>query len=377
MNNSIDTTYNVVGLMSGTSLDGLDIVHCTFHLAGDGVVNFRLNACETVQYPPSWQEKLRAEDLTKMSGLELALADAELGCFMGEQAKRFLERHGLIADLVGSHGHTVFHQPEKALTVQIGSGAHLSAVCGIDVVSDFRRLDVALGGQGAPLVPAGEMLLLGKYDWWWNLGGICNLSWRSGEDIRACDITFCNMVMNRLALRKGMRFDDRGQLASKGKLIPDLFEILNKLDFIEKEEPKSLGFEWVSEKVFPLFDEKNCTEEDLLFTAVRHIASQIGRKAKAISGAGGKKMLATGGGSHNDFLMEQIARELGGHITVEKPDGQLADYKEAVIFALLGLLRKCGRVNVLGKATGSGIDHSGGSVFLAPVDLSNDTSAGI
>ena len=256
-------------------------------------------------------------------------------------------------DCIASHGHTVFHQPERGITVQIGSPAHIKAVTGLPVISDFRSLDVALGGQGAPLVPAGDLLLFGEYDYCLNLGGIANISFTSAENERlAFDVTFCNMVLNYLAARKGMAYDEGGQMAGSGSLIKELQAALMEWSYYDQKGPRSLGFEQVSADIFPLLQYEGVS--DVLHTCVLHVAHKIAECCKTPG-----RMLITGGGAHNTFLHEQIQHALSG-VEVVYPEPWLVDYKEAIVFSLLGALRVWGKENVLSSVTGASADSVSG-----------------
>lgn len=343
----------VVGLMSGTSLDGLDICLTWF---GEGEnFDWRLERAETISYSEEWLEQLKSAE--KCSGAELIRLDREYGNYLGEQVNLFLK--SIPAEqqpaFVSSHGHTIFHRPDLGFTYQLGSGASLAATCGISVVNDFRSQDVALGGQGAPLVPIGDRLIFGEYDYCLNLGGFANISFEQAGKRIAFDICAVNYVLNRLAQREGKLFDENGTLAAKGKNIPELLAQLNALSFYKKSPPKSLGREWVEEIIFPLLSANEKTE-DLLRTFMEHSAEQI----SAVCASRGK-MLVTGGGAHNGFLMELLREKCKAEIIV--PDKKIVEFKEALIFALLGWLRWNGKTNVLAEVTGAKSDSCSGSIY--------------
>jgi anhydro-N-acetylmuramic acid kinase len=346
-------SLSVIGLMSGTSLDGLDI--CLARFSDDsGHWNYEIEAAETVSYPEEWVKKLlRAE---KTAGAELMNLHREYGNSLGECVNDFLKKHSAEKPLfVASHGHTIFHQPVAGYTFQLGDGEAIKSVCGIPVVSDFRTLDVSLGGQGAPLVPVGDALLFSQYEYCLNLGGIANISFDEDGKRIAFDICAINYVLNRLANRLGKSFDKNGRFSAAGKIIPEVLEKLNALPYYKKSPPKSIGREWIEETIFPLLPE-NLKTEDLLRTFSEHAAEQISR---VISGKG--KLLITGGGAHNTFFIDELQKKCKAEIVI--PDSKTIDFKEALIFAFLGLLRWNNKVNTLASVTGAGRDSSGGIIF--------------
>ncbi|MBQ0016882.1 MAG: anhydro-N-acetylmuramic acid kinase [Bacteroidales bacterium] len=360
--------YHIIGLMSGTSLDGLDIALCRFETSQVNVqspetgICFSLLHAATVPYPDEWQHRLAR--LPQASALDYALADVELGKWMGLQVANFVSQlpfeppHEMV---VASHGHTIFHQPQSGLTAQIGKGDCIAAACGLPVVCDFRSLDVALGGQGAPLVPIGDQLLFGNYDACLNLGGFSNISFRCGL---AFDISPCNIVLNSLAYQLGYDYDPDGSLAKQGQIIDPLLPALNKLPFYRQAAPKSLGREWVDQLFMPVVQQFSTYDtHSLLRTVTEHIATQI---AHAISTHRTTpqpiQLLATGGGALNQFLIERIkSLSASTHVTI--PDTNVINYKEAIIFALLGLLRLIGQPNCLKRVTGAQTDCCGGHLI--------------
>lgn len=347
--------------MSGTSLDGLDLAYCVFQQSDKGFT-FKIEAAATIPYPKEMEDML--SNLFKASGLELTEAHTRLGIYIGREARKFLDLHQARPDFISCHGHTVFHQPQKGYTLQIGSGYHIMVESNCSVINDFRSLDVALGGQGAPLVPVGDELLFGQYDFCLNLGGIANLSGRTKENRIAYDICPANMVLNYLSRQLGHAYDAGGNLASNGENQPELLEKLNQLDFYNLSAPKSLGYEWVSEVVFPILKEAEKSAEDLLNTFCHHIAQQIRLSLEPFSGANQQSLLVTGGGAYNTFLIKLLQEELKTlDIKVVIPGKQILEYKEALIFALLGVLRIRGEVNTLASVTGARANSCGGQVF--------------
>ena len=348
--------YTVAGMMSGTSLDGIDLILCTFYRSS-GKWKYEMIQAVTYPYSPEWKSKLNgAAGLDAGSFMKL---HQEYGSYIGDLVNHFLAGSNTEVDLVASHGHTIFHQPEKSFTFQLGSGAALAARSRITTVSDFRTFDVALGGQGAPLVPIGDELLFGNYRFCLNLGGFANIS-NNRDGVRiACDICPVNMVTNHLAMRNGMEYDRNGITGSQGKIIPELVAALNDLDFYAKPAPKSLGREWVEEVFLPVLQRFNFSTADLLRSVYEHIAIQL---SNYINGFETGEVLVTGGGAFNIFLVELLRQKSRSTITI--PADQLVKFKEALIFAFLGLLRTLNEVNCLASVTGARQDSSGGIIHL-------------
>lgn len=353
--------YKVVGMMSGTSLDGLDLAYCLFRVK-DGHYSFSIEKATTVPYPADWQQRLGR--LVNASGMELSQAHIELGRYMGREVRKFINTHQLQPDLVASHGHTIFHQPQKGFSLQIGDGYALMLNSGCLVINDFRSLDVALGGQGAPLVPIGDELLFSQYDICLNLGGIANVSARHRQQRIAYDICPANMVLNHLSRQLSREYDEGGKLAAGGTLQPRLLEQLNELAYYRQLFPKSLGYEWVAEEVFPLLENQPVSPADLLHTFCHHIARQLRNALEPLAGKQDMSLLATGGGAYNDFLIALMRQELAPlNISVVVPEKDIIEYKEALVFALLGVLRLRKEVNCLASVTGASRDSCSGQVF--------------
>lgn len=358
---NLDQNITAIGLMSGTSCDGLDIAYCHFHVQS-GKWTYVIEAAETMAYEKNMLTQLK--QTTSMSGLELMNFDREFGFFCGQAVQRFLEKYNLASpQIVGSHGHTVFHTPETGLTFQLGSGAAMYAACSIPVACDFRSVDIALGGQGAPLVPMGDRLLFGEYDYCLNLGGISNISFIQDNQTVAFDICPVNMVLNYLAEKTGLAYDEDGKLAASGKVDASLLEKLNRLDFYTQQGPKSLGKEWFDQHFLPIVRaHESLGIPALLATCTEHIATQMAQVI-TIHEQTNKRLLATGGGAFNKHLMNVFSEKLHGYCTVELVDKETIAFKEALIFALLGVLRYKEENNVLCSSTGSRRDHCGGALY--------------
>ena len=351
-----EQSWNAVGLMSGTSLDGLDLAACQFTRDGD-CWKYRLVASTTALYTDEWTHKLSHS--MEMSAVELVQLDADYGKWMGNQVKAFIAQYQLDVDFIASHGHTVFHRPGLGFSTQIGHGAHIAAASGKPVICDFRSSDVALGGQGAPLVPIGDALLFSTFQYCLNLGGVANISFDDQGKRVAFDICPANMVLNYLANKKGLRYDEGGKLASSGEIIPGVLSELNSLPWYRMFPPKSLGREWFQEEFLPIVLQGNHPIENLLRTCCEHISYQV---AQVIQPAPGK-ILVTGGGAWNHFLVDRIREKTQADVVV--PDRGTVDFKEAIIFAFLGVLRWLGEPNCLESATGARKSVSGGCIYLA------------
>jgi anhydro-N-acetylmuramic acid kinase len=344
-----------IGLMSGTSLDGLDICYAEFRF--DEKWEFKIKAAECIGYDDEWKEKLSSAHL--QSEAELNRLHIEFGRFIGELTRKFLETSTLPKpDIICSHGHTVLHQPAKGITLQIGDGREIANITGMTCVNDFRSLDVSLGGQGAPLVPIGDKLLFSEFDACLNLGGFSNISFEYDGERCAFDICPVNIVLNELANRLGKSFDANGMMARSGKLNENLLHQLNSLDLYSSERRHSLAREWVESTVNPLMDISGLSTIDLLRTFVEHAAIQISRVIE--EQVAGGRVLITGGGTYNSFLMERVQAYSLADLVI--PDKEIIEFKEALIFAFLGVLRAENQINVLRSVTGAKKDTSSGTV---------------
>ena len=348
--------YSVMGLMSGTSLDGLDMALCHFFIE-EGSWSFEIERATTISYPKSLEMQLNTS--TRLSGEELSKLDIEIGSWFSKCVNDF-KQSGKV-DFIASHGHTIFHQPELKLTLQIGNGHILSVETGLPVIYDFRIMDVALGGQGAPLVPIGDKLLFKDYDACLNLGGIANISFDVDDRRIAFDISPCNMILNFLTGTIGKQFDDKGALAKSGEVIEELLTKWNALPYYSKVYPKSLGYEWVHDKILKSINIDKYAVSDLLCTAVEHIGIQMAEVINSIPKSEAK-ILVTGGGAKNTYLIERINAHLDAQKKLVVPDALIIDYKEALIFAFLGVLRERNEVNCLSSVTGASRDSSAGTM---------------
>ena len=359
MNSIEKDVFSVIGLMSGTSLDGLDIAFCRFEKIA-AKWQFELLASASISYNNEWISSLK--NAIQLSEDELVDLDNKYGLWLGDKTKDFIEQNNISADLIASHGHTVFHQPEKGLTLQIGCGQQIANITGIKVVCDFRKMDVSLGGQGAPLVPIGDEHLFGQYIACLNLGGIANVSFSVDSQRVAFDIGLANMLLNHIANKLGKPYDKSGLLARAGKIDQALLDKLNELDFYQLPYPKSLGYEWFLSDVLPLFDKSSASFNDQMATAVEHETQQIGKVfSNLIKGSG--EILVTGGGAFNDFFIERLQYYTPSHLQITVPDNHLVDFKEAIVFAFMGVLRIRNEDNCLKSVTGASENCSGGDIF--------------
>ncbi len=358
MTNIISKEYNVIGLMSGTSLDGLDIAFCKF-IIDNNKWTYEIIDAETIAYNDEWKQKLVA--LETSDALTFEQANVDYGLYLGQRVSDFIVKKNAKADFVSSHGHTIFHQPKNKLTVQIGAGSAIASKCKLTVVSDFRSLDVVLGGQGAPLVPIGDKLLFSDYEFCLNLGGFSNVSFEHKNKRIAYDICPVNLVMNSICKTIGKEYDENGELARAGMISTYLLNELNQLGYYKQlaNTPKSLGKEWVLKYINPLINQYELPEIDLLRTFCEHIAIQI---SKSLSHEPKGKIIATGGGVYNTFLMECIKKHTQHQLIV--PANKIIEFKEAMIFAFLGVLRMRHEINCLKSVTGASKDNCGGSIFL-------------
>lgn len=368
--------YDVIGLMSGTSLDGLDVAFCKFSKENN-YWQFKIESAKTYSYSPEW--KARLENLHQADALNFVKTHVQLGKLYAEIIRDFISKNGLKPQLISSHGHTIFHQPSNGFTSQIGDGSQIAAVTGIDTVCDFRSKDLALGGQGAPLVPIGDQLLFHEYDFCLNLGGIANVSfvknsspYKKNKPRIAFDICPVNMALNLLANEAGLAYDKNGALALTGKINSKLLKQLNEIKYYKTASPKSIGKEWFDKNFSLLIFNKSISLNDRLRTVIEHIAIQITKALEdELSQTAGdksvKQLLITGGGAHNKFLINCLDNLLSvsfaGKLKIKVPEKKIIDFKEAMIFAFLGILRLRNEVNVLHSVTGTKRDHVGGTIY--------------
>lgn len=366
--------YRAIGLMSGSSLDGLDIAFAEFH-ENAGTWTFQIVQADCYPYSREWIIKL--QNATSLSAMDYQLLHVEYGHYIGQQVNHFIKKNDLDYQvaLIASHGHTTFHDPLKKMTAQLGDGAAIAAETQLPVVTDLRSLDIAFGGQGAPIVPIGEKFLWNEYDFFLNIGGIANISFNAGPGYFAFDVCPANKVLNMLAMEAGKEYDEEGKMAAGGAINTDLLKELNSLDYYKRSYPKSLANEFGTEIIYPMIRDSGCRTGDALRTYAEHIVVQIKNAitnliSRQLSAKNlperpaGYKLLATGGGAFNTFLIERLKDGLI-ELNVETivPDEKLVKYKEALIMALIGVLRWRQEYNVLSSVTGAKRNSIGGALW--------------
>jgi len=350
--------YYIIGVMSGTSLDGIDIALCNFTKYKNNW-KFKIIAANTFSYTNKWKHMLR--NSTNLSSLEFIKLHSLYGIFIGNTIKKFINMNNIKykIDFIASHGHTVFHQPNKYINFQIGNGAMIAAKTNIPVICDFRTLDIALGGQGAPLVPIGDKILFNQYDICLNIGGFANISYDDENNNRiAYDICPANIILNYIANKLGRNYDYNGNIGKKGKINTDLLKKLNDIPYYKKNPPKSLGKEWLNKHFIPIMESYNISDIDKLRTIYEHITIQI---AKNVNNLNKNTILITGGGILNTFLQNLLKNIIKPQITI--PEKTIINFKEALIFAFLGLLRVHNKVNCYKSVTGAKTDNIGGIIY--------------
>ena len=356
---------NVIGLMSGSSLDGIDLVDADFWF--DGIWHFEIIAKDNVEYDDEWRNALanafyvgannyspakRAKNV-----LPLQQLDKDYGRLLGHVTRQFIDKFHLEPEIVASHGHTIFHRPQEHYTLQIGDGQALADECGITVINDFRTEDVLKGGQGAPLVPIGDKLLFASYPFCLNIGGIANVSYDVDNQRIAYDICIANQALNYLSNHLSLPYDKDGIIARGGTIDNKLLTTLNSHHFYSQKYPKSLGREFFEENIKPLLENRDDIA-NMMATFVEHIATQIGQ---SIDNQPVAKLLVTGGGAKNKYLVERIQAHTRHQVVV--PSDDIIDYKEALVFAFLGLLRSRNEINVLRSVTGAESDSCSGKIY--------------
>lgn len=352
----VEENYNVIGVMSGTSLDGIDLARIKFKNSA-GKWSFQIMETEAVPYSADWFLKLK--NAINFSVEELQTLNQAYTQLLGNAILNFIEKNDFEEiDAVCSHGHTILHQPQNGFTLQIGNLPEIASIVKQKIVCDFRVQDVELGGQGAPLVPIGDRLLFSEYDYCLNLGGFSNVSFEENQRRIAFDVSPVNTVLNFYSNQLDLDFDDKGIIARSGKISAELLQQLNSLEYYQQKYPKSLGFEFVKTTVLPLMESFQISIEDKLCTFCEHVAIQLSSALPKKEG----KILVTGGGAYNDFLIERMQFHLP-KIIFEIPDDKTIQYKEALIFGFLGVLKLRKEINTLASVTGAKCDHSSGKIF--------------
>jgi len=354
-------TYKMIGLMSGTSLDGLDLTYC--HIwERKGAWQFAIKETKSVKY--SSEMMITLKDAINLSAEKLIELHNTYGTWLGEQALTFINDNSLEVDYISSHGHTIHHRPEIGLTFQVGSGQHLANTCNIKVICDFRTNDLALGGQGAPLVPIGDRTFFSEYEFCLNLGGISNVSFEVKDKRIAYDIGLANMVLNYITRKVHIDYDEDGKLARNGQINQKMLKRLNSLKYYLLPHPKSIGYEWFLAEVVPIVEDTEDTIENLLHTCIHHICEKVAQQIQLNFKNKEQQLLVTGGGALNSFLIETLQQKLGATTKVVVPEKIIIEFKEALVFALMGVLRVENSTNVLSSVTGAKKDSSSGVLFI-------------
>ncbi len=356
--------YKVIGLMSGSSMDGLDIVYTQLEEVR-GAWKFEILHADCIPYTDEWVNALEYAATKPVQ--EFLRLHTKYGKYLGDQVNAFIERYGIDhkVHFIASHGHTIMHEPANSTTCQIGNGAMIAALTGLPVIDNLRALDVALGGQGAPIVPIGDKLLFGNYEYCLNIGGICNITIQSHGKLQAYDICPANQVLNRLAKNDGKEMDEDGLIAAQGSVLLDVLTELNDQAYYKRPAPKSLSNEDAQSLVYPMLFQSAHSNADLLRTIVAHIADQVTGAVKQHPAQGDAHMLVTGGGAFNKFLVAQLKSSLAPlGVTVEVPDDSIVKYKEGLVMALIGALRWREENTVLSSVTGAAKDSIGGTIWM-------------
>ncbi len=353
--------HKIIGLMSGTSLDGLDLVYCHIWEKSSSW-KFEIIETKSVSYTKEMLDELK--DAISLSAEKLIELHNVYGSWLGAQALAFIQDHDLEVDYIASHGHTTHHRPELGLTFQVGSGQHIANTSGHTVISDFRTNDLSLGGQGAPLVPIGDRIFFSEYDFCLNLGGISNVSFEVKDKRIAYDIGLANMILNYITRKVDLDYDENGQLAKSGQLNTTMLNRLNNLKYYLLPHPKSIGYEWFLKEVVPIVDATTDSIENLLHTAIHHICDKVAQQVALHSQGGKQRVLVTGGGALNSFLTETLQEKLPANTSLVVPEKIIIEFKEALIFALMGVLRVERQINVLSSVTGARKDSSSGVIYL-------------
>lgn len=353
-------SWHIIGLMSGTSLDGLDLVYIRIDRSKNEY-NFEIIYCETIPYTKIWEHNLRNAFHQKAAIIEDL--NINYGTYLGLSVNEFIRKNGITkVDFIASHGHTIFHKPSEGYTLQIGDGQTISTITGLKVICDFRTQDVKFGGQGAPLVPIGDQLLFSNYKYCLNLGGFANISFQENATRIAFDICPVNIVLNHYSKMLGFDFDKGGEISKTGIIHQNLLNELNNIPFYNAAKPKSLGFEFVKEIVFPIIEKYQLKVQDILRTFVAHVVIQL---VNCLDNNPNSSLLITGGGAFNIFLIDELKKATDNTVII--PNANIINYKEALIFAFLGLLRSENEVNCLSSVTGAKKDHSSGKIFTKQV----------
>ena len=340
--------------MSGSSLDGVDLAIIDFYKKKNKW-KFKLLEFNTISYDYNLKNELSVAHNLNLN--QIKKLDSKYTFVLASLINNFLEKLKINIDFVSSHGHTILHQPEKGVTIQIGNNIDLSNLISKKLICDFRTQDVLFGGQGAPLVPVGDYHLFSEFDYTLNLGGFANITNLTNQFPRAHDVCAVNTVLNKLSNELNLDYDSEGRIAMNGNLIKDLKNELDNILFYKDKPPKSLGVEWLNRVVYPILNKyKSFKIEDILYTYSIHISEVLSRELPE-----GKKILLSGGGSFNNFLIDNIVQKSKSIITI--PNKEIINFKEAIIFAFIGVLKIRNEINCFKSVTGACKDHCSGIIY--------------
>lgn len=363
-----EKSYKVLGLMSGSSLDGLDLAFCKFDLSkGLDHIGWEIIAAGTLPFSPMWVSRL--QHLPQQDALTFCKTNTYYGHYLADLVKQFLYKHQLQPDFIASHGHTIFHYPDKRLSVQIGDGAAMAALTGLPVICDFRTQDIAIDGEGTPIAPIADRYLFKGYDFYLNIGGIANITAEIDNKYIAFDIGPANQIFNALAQEVGQAYDAEGALARSGNLHKELLSQVNAIAYFQETYPKSLDNSWIRQHILPIYMNSPISWEDRLHTATEQLANQVAKSIQQICERekmkkDSYKMYITGGGAFNSYLMECIDKHcqpLGVKIVV--PGEKIIKFKEAILMALMGVFRIEKIPNCFSSVTGAKNDTIGGAIY--------------
>lgn len=359
-------TYHVIGIMSGSSLDGIDLAYCRFTTGTDLQFDWELILGETMPLPENWQARLA--HLPTQNAVTFAKTHVYFGHFLAKTVNQFVEQHQITQlDFISSHGHTIFHNPDKRYTTQIGCGSAIAALTGYPVINDFRMQDIAINGEGTPIAPAADRYLYSDYDFCLNIGGIANITSQIQEDPIAFDISPANQLLNYLSGQLGFAFDNDGQIAASGNLLPELLQLLQGYPYYKSPPPKSISNEWIVSELLPILASFEASIEDKLHTVTQFIAIEVSNSLIRLtqdSSHAEYRLMLSGGGSKNKYLIESIKSCLSGQLNIELivPSTETIDFKEAILMGLMGVLRVLNVPNCFSTVTGARFDTIGGAI---------------
>jgi anhydro-N-acetylmuramic acid kinase len=350
-------TY-ILGAMSGSSLDGLDLAICSFT---DQSI-FTIHNSTTIELPLDLRTKLK--NFSTLNAFQIADLDAYFALFSAHSIRDFTNNWIGGISLVVSHGHTLYHNPANAVSWQIGNGGIIAAVTGIDTLCDLRVQDVALGGQGAPLAALVDLNLFKDYTGLLNLGGIANITINQSNTVYSWDISPCNQVFNHLAQKEGKEFDKGGSIARSGKILMELIHKWQENTYFSQMPPKSMDNTWVKENYIKEIDKIDQPVKILMASFAEFVAIQLSKDLKSLDLNPGK-ILVTGGGAFNAHFISRLKVHLSPlNWVVEVAEESLINYKEAMLMAYMGHRYINKKTNTISTATGAEKDLISGALYL-------------